>query len=60
MIFSKFNGYPEPKYSQNDVKELLHENEMLKNRCLALTHGEMCLFCPYDCNNRTTKFRGNK
>lgn len=41
-------------------EELEHENKMLKNRCAALTEGTMCLFCPYDCENRSTKYRGDK
>ncbi len=46
----------------NQVREerenLIHENKMLKNRCAALTEGTMCLFCPYDCENRTKEYRG--
>lgn len=41
-------------------EELEHENKMLKNRCLALTQGEMCKYCPYKCENRTTKYKGDK
>ena len=39
-------------------EELEHENKMLKNRCVVLTEGTMCLFCPYDCENRTKEYRG--
>ena len=60
MIFAKFKDFTEPQNNEQDIKELLHENEMLKNRCLALTQGEMCKYCPYKCENRTTKYKGDK
>lgn len=40
------------------IEKLKHENQMLKNRCSALTGGTMCLYCPFDCENRTKKYRG--
>lgn len=40
-------------------KELEHENKMLKNRCSALSEGTMCMFCPYECENRSKDFRGH-
>ena len=40
------------------IKKLEHENEMLKNRCAALTEGTMCHFCPYQCERRRHKYRG--
>ena len=46
------------KDAQKEINRLKHENEMLQNRCHALTLGTMCMFCPYDCENRTKKFRG--
>lgn len=44
----------------DDFKKLQHENKMLKNRCAALTAGTMCKFCPYECDNRTARYRGEK
>ena len=41
-------------------KELEHQNKMLKNRCAVYGQGQMCQFCPYDCDNRTQKFKGDK
>ena len=29
----------------------------LQNRCYALTQGQMCLFCPYECERRTANKR---
>ena len=29
----------------------------LQNRCFALTHGTICLFCPIDCERRSTPYR---
>lgn len=46
--------------STEAIMKLQHENDMLKNRCYALTLGTMCMFCPYTCVNRTGKFRGEK
>lgn len=42
------------------IMRLQHENNILKNRCFALSKGEMCLFCPLICVNRTKAFRGKK
>ena len=38
------------------VVENTEENKMLKNRCRALTGGVMCVYCPYDCDNRTQEY----
>lgn len=46
--------------SSEAIMKLQHENDMLKNRCYALTQGAMCMFCPYTCVNRTGKYRGEK
>ena len=42
---------------KKEHERLVHENEMLKNRCYAQTHGLMCMFCPYGCDNRTIEHR---
>lgn len=34
--------------------------EQLQNRCIALTRGSICLFCPMDCKKRTAECRGLK
>ena len=44
---------------REEREKLIHENKMLKNRCAALTDGTMCLFCPYECENRSKDFRGH-
>lgn len=46
--------------SSEAIMKLQHENDMLKNRCYALTLGTMCMYCPYTCVNRTGKFRREK
>lgn len=43
---------------KEQLNKLKHENEMLKNRCSALTEGTMCMFCPYECANRSKEYRG--
>lgn len=30
----------------------LEELPKLQNRCYALTHGLMCVFCPYECEHK--------
>lgn len=35
----------------------LEQLPKLQNRCFALTYGQLCMFCPYDCENRTTAKR---
>ena len=45
---------------KEQINKLKHENEMLKNRCSALTDGTMCMFCPYVCENRKKEFRGKQ
>lgn len=44
--------------ARDTLNRLKHENEMLKNRCAALTAGTMCMFCPYECENRSKEYRG--
>lgn len=44
---------------QKAIEELKHENKMLKNRCVVFTEGTMCAFCPFECDNRSKKYRGN-
>lgn len=48
------------KDAQKEINRLKHENKMLQNSCHVLTHGTMCIFCPYECENREGKFRGEK
>jgi hypothetical protein len=31
----------------------LEQLPKLQNRCHALTHGQVCVFCPYECEHRT-------
>lgn len=38
----------------------LEQLPKLQNRCFALTHGQICMFCPCDCENRTTKYRSEE
>lgn len=40
------------------IMKLQHENDMLKDRCYALTYGTVCMFCTYTCAYRTAKYRG--
>lgn len=40
------------------IEKLQNENKMLKNRCRALTGGTMCKNCPYDCERRSERYRG--
>lgn len=40
------------------IDKIKYENQMLKNRCRALTEGTMCRYCPFDCERRTEKYRG--
>lgn len=30
----------------------LEQLPKLKNRCHALTHGQICVFCPYECEHK--------
>ena len=42
---------------QREAKDMaikaLEELPKLQNRCYALTHGLMCIFCPYECEHKT-------
>ena len=38
----------------------LEQLPKLQNRCFALTQGQLCMFCPYDCENRTTENRSKE
>lgn len=38
----------------------LEQLPKLQNRCFALTHGQICMFCPYDCERRTTEYRSEE
>lgn len=41
--------------AEND--KLRKYNEALRNRCRFLTGGNLCIFCPMECHNRTVAFR---
>ena len=47
------------KDAEKRIEQMQHENKMLKNRCSALTNGTMCMFCPYECENRSKEYRGH-
>ena len=32
--------------------EALEQLPKLQNRCHALTHGQVCVFCPYECEHK--------
>lgn len=32
----------------------------LQNRCYALSQGELCMFCPMECEHRSNLFRGTE
>lgn len=32
--------------------EALEQVPKLQNRCHALTHGQICVFCPYECEHK--------
>ena len=36
------------------------QNDILKNRCFALTHGKLCVFCPMECEHRSVEFNDEK
>ena len=42
--------------SEKRIKELEEENEILKNRCHAMTKGLVCVYCPMKCNNREVEY----
>lgn len=35
----------------------LNQVPKLQLRCFTLTEGNLCMFCPYDCENRRTGYR---
>ncbi len=35
------------------ITNLKRENEVLKNRCKALSNGTLCMFCNLDCKHKT-------
>lgn len=37
---------------QEPVKKLEEQIKQLQNRCHALTHGQICVFCPYECEHK--------
>lgn len=41
----------------NIAIKALEQVPKLQNRCYALTQGQMCLFCPYECERRTANKR---
>ena len=46
--------------TESEIEKLQHENKVLKNRCYVLGQGVLCLFCPMECENRTTDYRGDE
>lgn len=47
--------YPD-EYIDMAIKAL-EQVPKLQNRCYALTQGQMCLFCPYECERRIANKR---
>lgn len=37
---------------QEPVKKLEEQIKQLQNRCHALTHGQICVFCLYECEHK--------
>ena len=37
---------------QEPIKKLEEQIRQLQNRCHALTHGQVCVFCPYECEHK--------
>ena len=48
----------EEMVTSDAITQLKKENEVLKNRCYALSKGSLCLFCTIECNFRVVDFRG--
>lgn len=36
----------------NMAIKALEREPKLQNRCYALTHGQLCVFCPYECEHK--------
>ena len=45
---------------QEAIEELKHENKILKIRCFVFTEGTKCASCPFECDNRSKKYRGDQ
>lgn len=56
-IRDNFNYTLAPRKVFDDAIKALEQLPKLQNRCFALTQGQMCMFCPYDCERRTTAKR---
>ena len=56
------NACDEPKWAEafELAIKALEQLPKLQNRCFVLTHGQLCMFCPYDCENRTTEHRSEE
>ena len=54
ILFKKLKEFA-TKGETAKIAELRHEVKMLQNRCGALTDGSMCMFCPYECDNRVAE-----
>jgi hypothetical protein len=52
-IRDNFNYTLAPREVFDDAIKALEQAPKLQNRCYALTQGQMCMFCPYDCERRT-------
>lgn len=45
---------------QKAIEELKDENKALKIRCFVFTAGTRCASCPFECDNRIKKYRGDQ
>ena len=56
MLKSKMDGHTDTSYEWAETVRMaikaLEREPKLQNRCFALTQGQMCLFCPYECEHR--------
>ena len=50
-----YDNYPTglSKECRDFIIKALEQLPKLQNRCYALTHGQLCVFCPYECKNRS-------
>ena len=55
---AKFGKYITDECDKDcEFGRILKQNDILKNRCSALTGGVLCYACPYECKNRTVGFQ---
>lgn len=60
MFKKEFSKLLDDSSKDEYIKKLENENKALKNRCAALTHLQVCIFCPMECSHRGKPFRGSK